>query len=224
MTQPRIRHDWHLSEELTRQAGRNPDGRFIQMVNGPVCSFGEFDQQVSRLSGGLAALGVEAHDRVAIMGGNSIEFLETLVAITCIGAVAVPINLAYKGGFLEHILNNSGAKILFIDPEFAPVVADSAENLPGITTAILMPGGDKAVTDAGLPGSETLHYPELIAGPQATSGSTPVMPERKMPMVTSTSWTACATACEDAAKIFPPSRRRRLLPNTPISRKQRLSV
>ncbi len=89
MTQPRIRHDWHLSEELTRQVERNPDGRFIQMVDGPFCSFGEFDQQVSRIAGGLAALGVEAHDRVAIMGGNSIEFLETLVAITRIGAVAV---------------------------------------------------------------------------------------------------------------------------------------
>ena len=167
MTQPRINPDWHLSEELTRQAERNPDSRFIQMVDGPVCSFGEFDQQVSRIAGGLAALGVEAHERVAIMGGNSIEFLETLVAITRIGAVAVPVNLAYKGAFLEHILNNSGAKILCIDPEFAPIVGESAENLPGITTTILMPGGDKAVTDEKLPGSEALNFTELIDGPQA---------------------------------------------------------
>ena len=41
MTPPRTRHDWHLSNELKRQVERNPDARFIRMVDGPVCSFGE---------------------------------------------------------------------------------------------------------------------------------------------------------------------------------------
>ena len=167
MTQPRIRHDWHLSTELRKQAEQHPNRRFIQIVDGPACSFGEFDREVSRVAGGLAALGVEAHDRVAIMGGNTIEFLEILVGITRIGAVAVPINLAYKGGFLEHILNNSGAKILFVDPEFARTVAESTENLPAIDTTILMPGPDADAGELNLPGSEAMNFSGMVEGPQA---------------------------------------------------------
>jgi len=45
MTLPTIDHDWHLSNGPTRQRICNPDNRFIQVVDGPACSFGEFDQQ-----------------------------------------------------------------------------------------------------------------------------------------------------------------------------------
>src|SRR5690606_12648402 len=63
-------------------------------------------------------------------------------AINYLGAVCVPINLAYRGGVLEHVLNNADAKVMVAH-------GDLVERLDGIGTAML----EKIVTIRGEPQS-----------------------------------------------------------------------
>ncbi|BFG81551.1 ATP-dependent acyl-CoA ligase [Paraburkholderia terrae] len=66
----------------------------------------------SRRAGALAAYGIQKGDRVAILCGNRIEFMESVLGCAWLGAVAVPINTASRGMQLQHILKNSGARLL----------------------------------------------------------------------------------------------------------------
>jgi carnitine-CoA ligase len=70
----------------------------------------------------LSAAGIRAGDRVALICSNRIEYFSVLLGCGWLGAVAVPINIASRGPQLQHILANSGARLLVIE-------ATRAENL-----------------------------------------------------------------------------------------------
>jgi carnitine-CoA ligase len=65
----------------------------------------------------LRAAGVSAGDRVALMCSNRVEFMQTLLGCAWIGAITVPINIASRGAQLQHVLNNSGARLLVTEKE-----------------------------------------------------------------------------------------------------------
>lgn len=67
-------------------------------------TYGELRDQVARMRGGLAGLGVGAGDRVAIICGNNRYFVVSYFAIVGLGAVAVPLNPASPGPELQHEL------------------------------------------------------------------------------------------------------------------------
>ena len=66
----------------------------------------------------LCDAGVELGDRVALLSGNRIEFLETFLGAGWMGALCVPINTASMGPQIEYFLANSQAKLLVIEAEF----------------------------------------------------------------------------------------------------------
>ena len=66
----------------------------------------------------LCDVGVELGDRVALLSGNRIEFLETFLGAGWMGALCVPINSASMGPQIEYFLVNSQAKLLVIEAEF----------------------------------------------------------------------------------------------------------
>ena len=76
--------------------------------------------EVFRLSSGLGAIladdhGVKKGDRVAIAMRNSPEWCISFMAITSIGAVAVPLNSWWQGKELEFGLRESEAALVIID-------------------------------------------------------------------------------------------------------------
>src|ERR1700730_7469474 len=71
------------------------------------------------MAGSLRAAGIAAGDRVAIICANRIELIGLLVGCAWLCAVAVPINVASRGAQLQHILANSGAQLLVMEPEHA---------------------------------------------------------------------------------------------------------
>ncbi|MEJ7801419.1 MAG: AMP-binding protein, partial [Ilumatobacter sp.] len=78
--------------------------------------------QVLELAGriGLALrhdLGVKHGDRVAITMRNFPEWIATFVAITSVGAVAVPLNAWWVTDEIVFALDDSGAKVVFADDE-----------------------------------------------------------------------------------------------------------
>src|SRR5690606_29776264 len=77
----------------------------------------------ARAAGRLAAAGVARGDRVAIMCANRLELLELVLGCAWLGAIAVPINTAARGAQLEHVLENSGARLLATDSQLVEVLA-----------------------------------------------------------------------------------------------------
>jgi crotonobetaine/carnitine-CoA ligase len=81
-------------------------------------SFGEASALATRAAGRLAGAGIAAGDRVALICSNRAEFIEMLLGCGWLGAILVPINTASRGAQLQHILTNSGARLLVIEAEF----------------------------------------------------------------------------------------------------------
>src|SRR5438552_6133905 len=70
--------------------------------------------KVKRIAYGLAALGVSAGDRVAIISENRPEWSLLDLAILSLRAVTVPIYTTQAVEQIRYILENSGAKLLCI--------------------------------------------------------------------------------------------------------------
>jgi fatty-acyl-CoA synthase len=77
---------------------------------------------VRQLAGALRELGVEPGDRVAVLLPNVAAMLELHYAIPGIGAVLVPLNTRLTADDYAYILEHSGAKLVFADPELAELV------------------------------------------------------------------------------------------------------
>jgi carnitine-CoA ligase len=86
----------------------------------------------SRRAGALSSQGVRCGDRVAILCSNRIEFMETVLGCAWLGAVAVPINTASRGMQLQHILTNSGARLLVVEA----ALLDTVFALPALALAL----------------------------------------------------------------------------------------
>ncbi|MBP7376933.1 MAG: long-chain fatty acid--CoA ligase [Pyrinomonadaceae bacterium] len=74
----------------------------------------EVVERVKRIAMGLAAMGVKAGDRVAIISENRPEWSFVDLAILSLRAVNVPIYTTQAVEQIRFILENSGAKMLFV--------------------------------------------------------------------------------------------------------------
>ena len=69
------------------------DADLVALISrGRETTYGDLRDQIARLRGGLAAIGVERGDRVAMLCGNTRHFVITYFATVGLGAIAVPLN------------------------------------------------------------------------------------------------------------------------------------
>jgi carnitine-CoA ligase len=101
---------------LRRQARRYGSHRLFA-AQGVSFTFEEALGIAARFAGTLAAAGIQPGDRVALMCSNRVEYIESFLGCAWLGAVAVPINIASRGPQLQHILSNSGARLLIVETE-----------------------------------------------------------------------------------------------------------
>jgi crotonobetaine/carnitine-CoA ligase len=111
-----------LPAMLMRQAERHGD-KPLASAGDHTWSYAETAAAAARVAATLHAAGIAAGDRVAIICSNRVELLGLLLGCGWLGAVAVPINVASRGPQLQHILANSGARLLVMEPEHAENLA-----------------------------------------------------------------------------------------------------
>ncbi|HJX28978.1 MAG TPA: AMP-binding protein [Thermoanaerobaculia bacterium] len=86
-----------------------------------------------RIAAGLAARGVGPGDRVAFFLGNGPEFVTALLALFHLGAVLVPINLAYRRREITHMLADAGPRLLLTERSWMPILDElAAEERAGV--------------------------------------------------------------------------------------------
>jgi crotonobetaine/carnitine-CoA ligase len=129
---------WTVGAALAQQARRRGARPFLQFEDGPEVSYAEADAIASRVSRGMAALGIGPGEAVGVWLPNGLEILYAWFGLNRAGAVAVFVNPAYRGGFLEHVLNNSAVRRLIVAGEYLPRLAESEERLPLLEEAIVV--------------------------------------------------------------------------------------
>lgn len=81
--------------------------------NGKTYAFKEVAENIVKLHLIFEQAGFARGDKIAMIGKNAANWAITYLAIVTYGAVAVPILPDFKAGDVHHIVNHSGAKMLF---------------------------------------------------------------------------------------------------------------
>ena len=133
-----------IGDALAERVALTPERTFLVFESraGEVSetTYAEFDGRVEDCSRGLHALGVAAGDRVVVHLRNSPEFLISWFAITRLGAVMVPSNIANTAGELEHVIGFTEAAFAITEPDFCEVVQRGIDAAGTDTTTIVARG------------------------------------------------------------------------------------
>ncbi len=106
------REDCVLKYMLDARAARHPDRRLALFEDGSSWTYAECRQQVRAAAAALQQLGVRKGDRVLAWLPTGMPMVLTWFAANYLGAVFVPLNTAYRGSVLEHVVNNAASSVM----------------------------------------------------------------------------------------------------------------
>src|SRR4051812_39867785 len=135
-----------LQEVLDRRARETPDKIFVVFEDGESWTYAQLRDQVRRTALGLQKIGVAQGDIVLSWLPTGRECLKVWFAINYLGAVYAPINLAYRGRILEHVVANTQARLIVVHCELAGRLAEIDRG--ALTDAVVVGGNADAI--AGL--------------------------------------------------------------------------
>ncbi|WP_103347814.1 long-chain fatty acid--CoA ligase [Amycolatopsis sp. CA-128772] len=134
---PRVRL---FGELLAHWARERPAGTAL-VFGERTWTWTEFDERVRRLSGALAAAGIARGDRVAFVDKNHPACLETTFAAAGLGAANAVVNWRLSGDELAYVLEDAGAKVIFVGDELRPALDAIRDRLPALERVVVV-GGD----------------------------------------------------------------------------------
>jgi 3-oxocholest-4-en-26-oate---CoA ligase len=104
-------------------------------------TYAELEARVNQLAHHLAGLGAGPGDHVGLYARNSIEAVETLLAVCKLRAAAININYRYTGNELRYVCDDADVVVLVHDQEFTPQVAEALAAAPGLRGTLVIGGG-----------------------------------------------------------------------------------
>jgi fatty-acyl-CoA synthase len=180
-----------LSMFLAQLASQHPN-RPAMVWSETAISFAALLDESRRVARGLAELGVNAGDRVAIWMPNAPAWLAVHFACARLGAILVAVNTRFRSAEVSDIVGRSGAKVLVLWPgfkgiDFLGILTDLDPAALGRLETIIHYGESAATSRAMRAGCKIVGYAKLadrqpltrdLAGPEfgsnifTTSGTT----------------------------------------------------
>lgn len=112
----------NLSASIAYHACQAPDRAAIIYRDREI-SYADFQDRILRAAAMMHSHGIGRHDVVALFMKNSPAFLELAFAASYLGAVFLPVNYRLAAPEARYILEDAGARLLFVDEEFTDIVA-----------------------------------------------------------------------------------------------------
>ena len=109
-------HRVNVGDLLTRSAARYPMKEAI--IDGARrFTYREFEAYANQIAHGLLELGYQRGDALAILSGNSADFLATYFACGKIGAICVPINLFWRNREISYLLKHARVRGVVVEAD-----------------------------------------------------------------------------------------------------------
>jgi carnitine-CoA ligase len=102
---------------LRRRAAERGDQPWLIFEDRAI-TYGEADRLSDRLAHGIAASGLGAGDTLLTMLADSLDLVLAWLACAKLGVIEVPVNTAYRGDILAHVIRDSGAKTMLVASRF----------------------------------------------------------------------------------------------------------
>ncbi len=138
-------------------------------------SYAEFARQADRARGGLAGLGVQRGDRVALISNNRLEWAVVAYACYGLGAALVPMYEAQNPSEWEFIVGDCQAKVIVVATASVLRAARARlDALPSQPRYVLLEGGEGAPpADAGAADRVTAYEALLASEPKPAIDPSP---------------------------------------------------
>ncbi|GAA4616046.1 long-chain-fatty-acid--CoA ligase [Saccharopolyspora hordei] len=134
------------SDQVARHARKIPDEIAVRS-NGKSTTYRELDERVTRLANALAERGVAPGDRIAVLGRNRPEVIESYLAAARLGAICVPVNFRLVADEVAYVLADSGARAVVVEDAFTEVVSKAREKASDVDCQLVF-GGSGDYEDA----------------------------------------------------------------------------
>jgi crotonobetaine/carnitine-CoA ligase len=128
---------------LDWQADIRPDQPMLHVAD-ETLTYAEMRARSISAANALTSLGIGSGDRVAIFMANSLDWVSAWFGASRLGAVVVPVNIAYRGDFLENQLSDAQVKAVVTHAALFAEIDRVAPRLPALEVAIVR-------TEAGEP-------------------------------------------------------------------------
>jgi acyl-CoA synthetase (AMP-forming)/AMP-acid ligase II len=136
---------WTAVVNLATIIDPHPDAAVALLSRGKPTTYGDLRRQAEGLRGGLASLGLEPGDRVAIVAANNWYFVVSYLAVLGAGLVAVPLNPLSPAPEVEAELAAIGARAVIAGPTAKDVMgAIGRTALPDLEVVIASQLGEIA--------------------------------------------------------------------------------
>ena len=116
-------------------------------------------------------IGIAPGDRCAILSDNHSHRCAAYLGILRRGAVAVPLDTAYKASQVATLLRDSGARVMFTSARFLPVVLEARAAASGDLRIVILHGEHEAGVSF-----EAMTRGRLPAPPLPVCPATPSIP------------------------------------------------
>jgi malonyl-CoA/methylmalonyl-CoA synthetase len=129
---------------FTENVQRYPNKVALEFIDPPLqrVTYAELDELVNRTVAYLQSLGLQPGDRVALQLSKSLEFILLHLATVRLGAITLPLNLAYPPDELKYFLEDSGAKAFFTLEAFKEKTQMILSALPDLQECVFLDPGD----------------------------------------------------------------------------------
>lgn len=133
----------NLGYFFSASVANHPDKVAVIDLHGGIernITYGELDERADRVAGLMNRLGVQPGERVGMIVGNRVEFLEVFFGVMRMGAIPVPINTRLARDTMTFILEDAECRAVFVEP---------AVNGDAIAVASAAPIPNRIAIDAG---------------------------------------------------------------------------
>ena len=93
-------------------------------------TYAQLDERADRVAGLVQGLGVKPGERVGMIVGNRVEFLEIFFGVMRAGAIPVAINTRLARDTLKFILEDAECRAVFVEPQVHPDAMAVAASVP----------------------------------------------------------------------------------------------
>jgi long-chain acyl-CoA synthetase len=118
-------------------------------------TYAELQGLASRVASLLASQGVQGGDRCAILADNDARWCAAYLGTLKLGAVAVPLDTAYRAAQVRTVLADSGSGVLLVSSRYLPVAREAATGLSPAPVVVMLAGtadGTVALDTSRTPG------------------------------------------------------------------------